>query len=951
MDRPTLLMVGRGEPMDAALRLALDRYGLFVEAVDAENLRRSVQLTAPDLILLLGDAAAQGGAEALKVLAGDPSSAAVPVVLLAPDTGLESRMHAFRHGAMAVVPRSASPDAIARKVAGLTKELSEHFEERTGEIGEATFDELVELVKKELRSGILSVHAPNHKGGPMRLVLGAGRPVADAVQEFVARLKPHVTAADAMYYQFHTSAGGPVGLLDIEGASAESESLDALRILLVDDDPARADTLAQELRARGAMVFVTDNTGRGIERAVGLDPQVVILDAAGLEGPGFEVVRRIRKDLRLRWASILVAPWDEIWPNGDAMPDVGKLASRMEPLLVPERELAERAQQKEPFDVRLESTGPGRMLRVLVASGETLHLTIRNPKAVVEVDLAQGLLVGATARTSDGQTEEGTAALAILLSLGSARVHVERRANPAVANVMSPVDEALSIASIERSQATSARPPEPTEKKGEPSSPLDAGDLRWDGSSPSEHPSLADELPSEPTRIKNLEGLAKAGEALLKTVAPPPTETELPEVAPELELEPTLPPPAPAGAPTPTKPRAIPPPAKPLAPPPAPLSPLRAESSPKKRPRRPTLTMGSPLAPMPVAKPKPPPKAEPQPAPEPPPAPESAPAELSQDEIPTLEAMPAVEPPPETVLSPVPPPASSEGPTATEPPEPKNAKSAPRARSRGRSLAIAAVVLASLTLTAVLGLIAYRHSGLQDPRLDGLLVALGAPPERIEAASTTEEAPRLPAQPRDQQEERAASPSTEESAEIEIEEEPTEEGARDDATVLAQSEVAEEQPEGSLEEAQDERAAAEAQPAESDTETLAQSDISEPAAESHDEEEPPEGTRADELLRAARRAGKTELAERLYRRVLELEPREHHAMIGLAEILMARNAHAEAVPLLRSAVRRRPRRAPYRVLLGDALAGAGDDAAARREWERALELHPNDVRARRRLGR
>src|SRR5690606_10587036 len=60
VDRPTLLMVGSGEPMDAALRLALDRHGLFVEAVGLDNLRRSVQLTAPDMVLLLGDAAEQG---------------------------------------------------------------------------------------------------------------------------------------------------------------------------------------------------------------------------------------------------------------------------------------------------------------------------------------------------------------------------------------------------------------------------------------------------------------------------------------------------------------------------------------------------------------------------------------------------------------------------------------------------------------------------------------------------------------------------------------------------------------------------------------------------------------------------------------------------------------------------------------------------------------------------
>jgi Flp pilus assembly protein TadD len=65
---------------------------------------------------------------------------------------------------------------------------------------------------------------------------------------------------------------------------------------------------------------------------------------------------------------------------------------------------------------------------------------------------------------------------------------------------------------------------------------------------------------------------------------------------------------------------------------------------------------------------------------------------------------------------------------------------------------------------------------------------------------------------------------------------------------------------------------------------------------------------------------------------------------------MDRGAHAEAAALLRQAVERRPRRATYRIWLGDALAGSGDAAGARREWERALELDPGNRRAERRLG-
>ena len=225
-------------------------------------------------------------------------------------------------------------------------------------------------------------------------------------------------------------------------------------------------------------------------------------------------------------------------------------------------------------------------------------------------------------------------------------------------------------------------------------------------------------------------------------------------------------------------------------------------------------------------------------------------------------------------------------------------------------------VLASVVLAAVLGLIGYRYSGLSHPALDRVLAALGAPPSEPIASPAPEPSEPEPA------------PEPEPIAAPEPEPEPVE-----DPVAAEAPEEATELAEGTDEEAVDDEA----------TEEMAETAPS--------DDEPPEGTRVDELLRTARRAGTSDLAERLYRRVLQLEPREHHAMVGLAEILMARNAHAEAAELLRQAVRRRPRRAPYRVLLGDALAGSGDGAGARREWERALELAPNDARARRRLGR
>ncbi len=90
--------------------------------------------------------------------------------------------------------------------------------------------------------------------------------------------------------------------------------------------------------------------------------------------------------------------------------------------------------------------------------------------------------------------------------------------------------------------------------------------------------------------------------------------------------------------------------------------------------------------------------------------------------------------------------------------------------------------------------------------------------------------------------------------------------------------------------------------------------------------------------------------ERLYRRALELDPRNHYAMIGLAEIYLGRNQPSQAIPLIESAIRRRRGRAEFRVLLGDARQQSGDTSGAQAAWREALEIDPDNRQAHQRLG-
>src|SRR5690606_19037574 len=132
------------------------------------------------------------------------------------------------------------------------------------------------------------------------------------------------------------------------------------------------------------------------------------------------------------------------------------------------------------------------------------------------------------AQGSDGKATEGTHAIATLLSLGSGRVHIEPRANPSVANVMSPVDEALAVASAERSQAGPSQPPADAARASAPAPApaLDSSELRWGGNPASAFLPLDEDVPtsSDETQVKNLEGLAKAGEVLLEDAPAKPTK-------------------------------------------------------------------------------------------------------------------------------------------------------------------------------------------------------------------------------------------------------------------------------------------------------------------------------------------------------------------------------------------------------------------------------------------
>jgi tetratricopeptide (TPR) repeat protein/CheY-like chemotaxis protein len=451
-----VLLVGAGETLEQALAAALARHRVYVEVASKDTVADAVVAAAPDLILLAGEAAKDCGGEVLERLAASPMSSVVPIAILEDDPALDARLRAFRHGAAAVIPRSASIDAIADQVAQLAREIPERGGESLGVVGEATLQEFVSALGKELRSGILTVSAGEGSDKEaVRLVLGHGRPLAEFIDDFVKRVQRHVVHAEPLRYEFDERAGGTVQLLGGEEPESERGVSDVrdLRLLLADGDSARADNVAQELRTHGAAVAVTDlePADARFARLRQVDPAILLIGEQDLQGAGYELVRRLRRDTRLRWASLLVVRWDEVWAESSPVPAISRLAGTLATLAEPERALRARAESAGGFDTRLEIVGPARMLRALSACTHAQRVSVYNPRVKIDIDLSNGLVVGATAQTVADPPVllEGPAALAALLVLSTGRVHAEPVEQPATTNLMATIDVALNLADAE----------------------------------------------------------------------------------------------------------------------------------------------------------------------------------------------------------------------------------------------------------------------------------------------------------------------------------------------------------------------------------------------------------------------------------------------------------------------------------------------------------------------
>jgi hypothetical protein len=235
--------------------------------------------------------------------------------------------------------------------------------------------------------------------------------------------------------------------------SAKNDIFEGLHVLLVTEDDSRAQALAKALRDRKANVGDVKAGARDPVALRGAD--LILVDARTADQTRSRLAE-MRADVRARWASVATLDYGKLVLDDGAI-YLSPLEEAVAPLIAADRSLTERARKEGVFEATLAPMGPSRTLRALALAGPTLHVTMQQGDLTATVCLSNELLVCAFVERGD-ERFEAWAALARVLGLSDAQMHIEKRAHPTAMNIMEPINQALEVAAQERqSSANLAR--------------------------------------------------------------------------------------------------------------------------------------------------------------------------------------------------------------------------------------------------------------------------------------------------------------------------------------------------------------------------------------------------------------------------------------------------------------------------------------------------------------
>lgn len=461
----TVLLAGGDAALEAWVRDGLPAGHQLIVAPSGEAGGAVARRAAPDAILA---AAGEGCHEALRALAADPLTSGIPVIVIVPDGGAADAGLRLSGGEAICLP--ADPEELRRRIAGAVEGAGpgDRLLPGVGPLGQITLGELVELVEGEIEHLMLDLAGAGASG--VELSLDDGGELTAALGDFVTRLRALAVAGSGGRLSFDALDDSRTSLLALAGASRaaapaavdeagitaeEADWLRGLRVVAADDDGEVREALSAVLREAGLEVEAVANGHEALEAVRRCRPDVVITDILMPEVDGWELLRRLRRDLLLRDIPVLVLSWKEDFI--ERMRELGagaddylrkdvtprQILLRLAGVLTARRHVAAQLASEPEFAGRVEAVGVVPLLHLVAARGADRRLAVREAWNQFEVDFRAGRPVNVTCTTSSGRFIKGLDALALLLGVARGRFAVSTHAPAGRATVEGELDDLL----------------------------------------------------------------------------------------------------------------------------------------------------------------------------------------------------------------------------------------------------------------------------------------------------------------------------------------------------------------------------------------------------------------------------------------------------------------------------------------------------------------------------
>ncbi len=453
-----LLLVGPASKLLGAVFEVLSQRGIGVAACSPSRGGRLIRELSPELVLLTHDCVN----EAASCLAAI-HALKVPLALLGAGSVLEAQLDAQSLGACVVIPKSPSVDALSERITEALTAIKATGEQQFSEPTELVLDELTSGIRAELARALSPLAESELAPAEERFGFRDLRAVANSIREFATLVasqafsvpqaleKREPLNAATLAAPFLTDAFLTDSIASIATAQQPSTApLRNVRALLVDDQIARADAIAQALRQAGAAVYLTpvEADQHDIERLRRVDPHVVLLSED--RAPQAEaLLLALKRDARLCWASAVVTRFSELWHADRGVSDISSLTRSIRAHAETDNSVIARALLGSPFVIELEALGGPRLLRALGTCERSTRLTLLTDHYMLRVELSTSVIAGAWLQQANGEVVEGPAALAVLVAARAGSMQVRPIPEPTLANILAPIEVALNEAERE----------------------------------------------------------------------------------------------------------------------------------------------------------------------------------------------------------------------------------------------------------------------------------------------------------------------------------------------------------------------------------------------------------------------------------------------------------------------------------------------------------------------